>query len=666
MNKLKQHENFNTFLLFIHKNKVLSFLIMAALSWAVSVAGYYTHLSENQGLIWNLINGFTLSFADMPGGQNAWIAIGKILWLTTLASAIIFVALRKLLYLSVIKSIAKSGKEHVVVCGGINLDINNLKFNDQYVIVITNTIHNDEDLIEYGKHKIYFINADYTDETWQKVGVETSEYIIVSDESDRKDITIAKKINKFLKDKGQDKDIKIYVDLEDYFTMNSEGYDENIFFYNNSLIAARKLFQTEGRSLTYGVDTFGDNSKQVHLLIIGFGKYGQSIALEAIKIGHFYNGNSLKITIVDQVKTEFDAFNKFYNYDSIPDLDLEFKEVNIHSKEFDEQIIKNFNATYVVICIDNDNSTQLFLQDLNLKLIQNENFIEKEIPIAVRIRDEESPINNKNNNINLIKLELTTINNIKGIDEKEGVDLNDKARKLHEMWGGTWKGLSFHEKDKNYAPADHEVLKLDVIEHLIQKHGEKNVVNAILIEEEVEHHKFKELSEMQQKMIDMEHRRWNAYHYINGWIYGEKRNNDFKIHTCLVDTKELENLPQDKQDYYLNDMNNWRKALEKYMEIRNPWHKEIFPEAPIDISKYTYCKTEGKYKARISCGTINKHGDYHKDEKSLGYYETLNEAKMAYLSAKDDIKHTKNKYQCYETEKVAKLAYIKQKKYNEL
>jgi hypothetical protein len=609
------HKSFNTFLLLIHKNKVQSFLIMVALSWAASVVGYYTHSIENHDLIWNLINGLTLSFADMPGGQNAWIVIGKILWLMTLASAVIFVALRKFLYLSVIKSIAKSNKKHVVICGGINLDINNLKFDDQYVIVITNTTHNDEDLTEYGKHKIYFINADYTDETWQKVGVKTSEYIIVSDESDRRDITIAKKINKFLKDKNQDikkdkdQDIKIYVNLEDYSTMNSIGYDENIYFYNNSLIAARKLFQTEGRSLTHGVDTVGDNNKQVHLLIIGFGKYGQSIALEAIKIGHFYNGNSLKITIVDQVKTKFDAFNKFYNYDSIPDLDLEFKEVNIHSKEFDEQIIENFNATYVVICIDDDNSTQLLLQDVTSKLIQNENIIEKEIPIAVRIRDEESPINNEKNKLNLIKLESTTINNIKGIDEEKGVDLNDRARELHAMWGGTWEGLSFHEKDKNYAPADHAIIKTAVIKKLIEKHDQEEVEKEVsLKKQENKHYKFNELSDMQQKMIDMEHRRWNAYHYINGWkskdIYDKDA--EHKLHPCLTNTSELENLPkakafkeiaeeyrkcvdavcakyevnscedlnddqkkdikkncQEPVDYYVEDMNSWKIAFDR-------------------------------------------------------------------------------------------------------
>jgi len=44
-----------------------------------------------------------------------------------------------------------------------------------------------------------------------------------------------------------------------------------------------------------------------------------------------------------------------------------------------------------------------------------------------------------------------------------------------------------------------------------------------------------------EKLIRSEHNRWMAYHYLNGWEYGEKKDKRSKIHCCLV--------PFDKLDY---------------------------------------------------------------------------------------------------------------------
>jgi hypothetical protein len=62
---------------------------------------------------------------------------------------------------------------------------------------------------------------------------------------------------------------------------------------------------------------------------------------------------------------------------------------------------------------------------------------------------------------------------------------------------------------------------------------------------------------MQQKMIDMEHRRWNAYHYINGWKVKDIDDKDaeHKLHPCLINTSKLENLPKAK---------NFKEIAEEY------------------------------------------------------------------------------------------------------
>ena len=42
-----------------------------------------------------------------------------------------------------------------------------------------------------------------------------------------------------------------------------------------------------------------------------------------------------------------------------------------------------------------------------------------------------------------------------------------------------------------------------------------------------------------EKLIDCEHERWNAFHYINGWEYNEKKNKCKKLHNCLKPIRDF-------------------------------------------------------------------------------------------------------------------------------
>ena len=579
----------NSLFLEIQKNHTRAFLCIAMLSWIVSTYAF----SLDGFKMWNLVSGLTLSFADMPDGNDGWILTGKLLWMLTLASAITFVALKDFLYKQTVKSIVSAHEKHIVICVdslaskekfGFELvlsmthdypdelqesdsllsDISNL---NQYVIVINNTNMTAESLSQYSAQGVYFINADVdSPDIWRKAGIDSCEYVIVSDESDSKNIEIANGINKYI-DEHRFNKVSIYTDVEDYATMSVATKEKNISFFNSSLSTARKLFQK--KSLTTGVDTIKDNDEQVHLLVLGFGNYGISVVLEAIKLGHFYNGNSLKITIVDQSQSAFDAFKKYYNYQDIKDLELEFISMNVESDAFDQTVLRNFDATYVAMCLGNDNVTQLVLQDMIMKLNQSESSVKNHIPFSVRMKGA-ADLRCIHPNMDIFKFETIKIEDIKGRV------LNDKARELHEKWGGEqWEMLSFHEKDKNFAPADHEIIKMEVIKQLIQEYGQKSIESAVsLTRQEGKHYQFKDLSDLQQKMIDTEHRRWNAYHFINGWVRKDIDDKDaeHKQHPCLVETPNLENLPKAKDfkiDYYVEDINSWKIAFDRIISVDN-------------------------------------------------------------------------------------------------
>ena len=42
-----------------------------------------------------------------------------------------------------------------------------------------------------------------------------------------------------------------------------------------------------------------------------------------------------------------------------------------------------------------------------------------------------------------------------------------------------------------------------------------------------------------EKLIECEHERWNAFHYINGWEFSEEKNKGKKLHNCLKSIRDF-------------------------------------------------------------------------------------------------------------------------------
>ena len=51
----------------------------------------------------------------------------------------------------------------------------------------------------------------------------------------------------------------------------------------------------------------------------------------------------------------------------------------------------------------------------------------------------------------------------------------------------------------------------------------------------------KEYKSMFEKLIRAEHNRWNAFHYLNGWVFGKVKNKPKKVHDCLLPLEAFDN-----------------------------------------------------------------------------------------------------------------------------
>jgi voltage-gated potassium channel Kch len=147
-------------------------------------------------------------------------------------------------------------------------------------------------------------------------------------------------------------------------------------------LAARKLFQDFplDRKVILPSDT-----TIIHIIIIGFGSMGESVLLQAVRMGHFANGSKLQISVFDQ-----DASRKSkLLIQTIPGLSqcaiLDYYDVNFDSFEFGEKISELINnkstVPYIVFCLNNT------MLSVNLALRLRTITKEKIIPFYLRLND---------------------------------------------------------------------------------------------------------------------------------------------------------------------------------------------------------------------------------------------------------------------------------------
>jgi hypothetical protein len=111
-----------------------------------------------------------------------------------------------------------------------------------------------------------------------------------------------------------------------------------------------------------------------------------------------------------------------------------------------------------------------------------------------------------------------------------------------------WNKLSTFLRYSNVAQADHIQEKLRMLlgeEELISLDAEgvgKKAIDA-----------YKRLNYDQQKILwQIEHIRWDRYHFMNNWDYAQKRDNAGRKHHLLVPFDSLSSLEQEKDaDAYI-------------------------------------------------------------------------------------------------------------------
>lgn len=299
------------------------------------------------------------------------------------------------------------------------------------------------------------------------------------------------------------------------------------------------------------LDGQGDR-RAAHLVLVGFSRMGQSLAVEAAHQAHFANGRRLGVTVVDRngdsVRRAFLA--RYPQFCAVCDLDV------VHGEVEDPEVLGRIaqvatdpgRCTTVAVCLDDDRACARVLLLLEAVLKGHD------VTVLVRHSGEgrllESLARTPAGGLDVHTFgDVRTTCCIAALDRR---DLDAQARGIHEEYLRNaiergealrsrpplfpWDELEPDLQDSNRHVADHIPVKLRAVGAVAVPASQvgEDAEPLVLTPDEVE------------MLSRMEHSRWCAERLLAGWTAGPVKDAARKVTNYLV---EWEALPEDIREY---------------------------------------------------------------------------------------------------------------------
>jgi len=317
------------------------------------------------------------------------------------------------------------------------------------------------------------------------------------------------------------------------------GFDLRFFnIYENTARALFAAFPLE--------EAAGDLEKRVHLIIVGLTRLGEAVATQAARIGHYRDLQRVKVTIIDE-QAEMRGEQFLTRHPAMEEvcelqfLSIRFTELRFIHLSFLEDLAAE--RPMVVLCLEQDEA------NVSLALTLAEHTGGK-IPVLANVGDRNGLARLLSASTSELKHKgiciFGAVEEVCGWDllREEELDILAKliAQHFHDRHEGPdWENSSEDRRNSNRAAADHIDVKLRAIgcRRGAAKDGQPPFA---FTPEEVE------------LLARMEHRRWNADHLLNGWVQGQPRDDDRKIHDNLVPWDQLTEEARDKDREQVGDL----------------------------------------------------------------------------------------------------------------
>jgi TrkA family protein/RyR domain-containing protein len=492
-----------------------------------------------------------------------WLAAGLVFWA---AGRALFKVFRNELLLLRLWSPWQSG--HVVVCGlgdlGLRLALDGRRLG-RFIVAVEKQPAS-ATLEKARASGVLVLEGDAQDlAQLRRARVGRADFLIAACEKDQTNVAIASLAGQFAQgDKRvaplvcrlmiQEPRLRAALSSETYFPNTGNAYRVNFNDLDLEDTAARQAL----RAYPLDFEPIREKDETVaHLVVIGFGQMGQSLAVHAARIGHFANevgrhAKRFRITVVD--KDPSDGWTDFLSrYDKLQEVcDAEFTPQvpgNARFLEAMDAICPASNSgealvTYAVCIAHND--------DANLRVGLELAKMTAERPAQVLIHQTSRlgfaalfPDEGRGSRLNSRVHVFGMGEDVFAWDVLLHESEDKLARAFHEDYRAQraaegipdednphWEELTEGLKDSNRQAADHLAAKLRALGF----HEEPVTRDKHRIE------RFD--ADDQLLLAKMEHARWRAERWLAGWKPGPARDPLNKISDCLIPWDQL---PLDKQ-----------------------------------------------------------------------------------------------------------------------
>jgi len=310
-------------------------------------------------------------------------------------------------------------------------------------------------------------------------------------------------------------------------------------FFNLRELIARNILN----EFPLEVNSSGGVEDEPELIILGNSHQGIAILHQALKLGHYKHKGKLPITILsdDKNKTESLLSRNISGIHEIAKLSIQ--EISNSTPEAYisalEELTEQTQSTWKsIICSTNDEARNFALAN---ELVKNRNLFKGRVfCVLPSSKGLALALNDRSSEYELIPLpqeqDLSSWANV--VDE----DAEYIAKRIHERYVRkrleegksvdqepalrVWEHLHESFKEQNRAQADHALIKLRMIGLNPKSLPPRQELTDLL-------------TLHLEDLAEIEHSRWNATKYLEGWRYGAEKNTELLRHPCLVSWSEL-------------------------------------------------------------------------------------------------------------------------------
>jgi hypothetical protein len=367
-----------------------------------------------------------------------------------------------------------------------------------------------------------------------KVNIEKAEKVILLND-DRTNLTYLKEIKKRFSNL---KNITLYIKLEDNENVRMfNRFKLNTNFKKELLINPRQLFSREVFLNNPAVDFVNHHNKVPHGLIYGEYENIKWLIFEMANISHYPSLKNLKVTLIgnESEKQKEMLIDEFPNIDEVIDFSTIVKSCRSISKED----LSLLDITAIYISEKTLEESQITASHLKRIFYSNktDSINTCVINFGFGLIDDVYETSEFNSEFNIKYFDYKILENLDIIQHLDVYDLI--AKSIHDyykdLYGGEdWESLSETMKMSNRYQAYHTIIKLGYLGYVVDVDSKSDKISIDYSQSQLD------------VLAQMEKRRWNAERLLSGWIYGEEKNNDLKIHNLLVPWEELDEKEKQK------------------------------------------------------------------------------------------------------------------------